>query len=124
MFDGFDNNNGIVDDEADREDETKKRQRVDREAEERKQNEGANQRDRNRAQRNESRAPALQKNENNENNKRERFEQCLQNLVHPFRNRKRLIERHDVFHVGRELLLCFRHELADSLSRLNGVATR
>ena len=73
MFDGFDNNDGIIDDEADREDETKKRQRVDRKAEERKQSESADQRYRNRAQRNESRAPALQKNENNENDQRERF---------------------------------------------------
>ena len=108
-LDCFDNDDCVIDHETDREHESEKRKCVDRKSEQRKQNKRADQRHRHRAQRNERRAPALQENENDEHDERERFKECLQNFVHAFRDRKRLVERHGVIHVAGKPLLCFGH---------------
>ena len=75
-FDCFDNDDRVIDHQADREHETEKRKRVDRESEQRKQHKRADQRNRHGAQRNQRCAPALEKNENDEHDERERFEQA------------------------------------------------
>ena len=69
MFDGLDDNDGVIDDQPDGENQAEQRQRVDGEAERRKDDEGSDQRDRNGQQRNQGGAPSLKKDEDDEDDK-------------------------------------------------------
>ncbi len=66
VLDRLDDDDRVVDDEADREDEAEQRQRVDREAEHRKEDERADERHGHGEQRDQRRAPALQEEEHDD----------------------------------------------------------
>ena len=66
MLDRFDDDDGVVDDQADGEHEAEERERVDGEAEQREKHERADQRNRHGQQRDQRRAPALQEDEDDE----------------------------------------------------------
>ena len=75
VLDRFDDDDGVVNHQADGKHEAEKRKRVDRKAERRKDDERADERNRNRQQRDESGAPALKKDEDDDDDKAERFKQ-------------------------------------------------
>ena len=108
-LDCFDHDNRIIHHETDREDEAEEGERVDRESEQRKQDESANQRDRHRAEWDERGAPALEKNKNDEHDERERFEQRFHYFPHAFSDRECLIERNRIIDVRWKALLRVRH---------------
>ena len=66
MLDRFHDDDGVIDDQTDGEHESEERERVDGEPEERKKHEGADQRDGHGAERDQRRAPALQEDEDDE----------------------------------------------------------
>src|SRR5207245_8741 len=66
LLDGLHHDDGVVDDEADGQHEAEERQRVDRESQQRKDHEGADERDRHRQQRYQRRAEPLQADEDHE----------------------------------------------------------
>ena len=66
MLDRLDDDDRVVDDEADREHQPEERQRVDREAEQREDDEGADERHRHRQHRDERGAPVLQEQEDDD----------------------------------------------------------
>ena len=82
VLDGFDDDDGVVHDEADGEHEAKERKRIDGEAEQREDDERADEGDRHGEQGNESGAPALQKDVDDEDDEGERFEQRVDDLFH------------------------------------------
>src|SRR5439155_16128292 len=104
---GFDNNNRVVNHEADGEHKSEKRKRVDRESEQREHYKRAEQRNRHRAQWNERGAPALQKNKYDDNDQRERLKQHYKDVVQSFSTREGLIQRDYEIHVRRKTLLGF-----------------
>ena len=65
MLDCLDDDNGVIHDEADRENQTKQRERVDRKTKHRKDRKGADERDGHGKQRDKGRAPILQEEEYN-----------------------------------------------------------
>ena len=81
VLDRLDDDDRVVDDEADREHQAEQRQRVDREAEQREERERADQRDRHREQRDQRRAPALQEDEDDEDDQDQRLEERLDDLL-------------------------------------------
>src|SRR5262245_5726270 len=112
MLYGFDDDDGVVDDETDRQHQAEQRQRIDREAEQRKDQEGADQRDRHGEQWNERRAESLQEDEHDDDDEDQRFEQRLDDLLDALGHRQRRVERDDVVEVGRKLLLRVFHQRA------------
>ena len=77
VLDRLDHDDGIVDDETDRQHQPEERQSVDREAQQRKDGERSDQRHRHGQQRNQRRPPALQKDEDDEDHQGERLEERL-----------------------------------------------
>ena len=104
VLDRLDDDDRVVDDQADGEHEPEERQRVDREAEQREDGERADERDRHREQRDERRAPALQEHEDDEDDEHHRLDQRLHDLADAFRHRQRRVERELVVDVRREAL--------------------
>ena len=92
MLDGFDDNDGIVDDETDREHETEERERVHREAKEREERERADERYGHGQQWNERRAPSLKKDEYDEDDQHQGFKKRVLDLVHALRDGERGVE--------------------------------
>ena len=74
-LDVLDDDDRVVDHDADREHEPEQRQRIDREAEAEQHRERADDRDRHREQRDDRRAPGLQEHDHDEHDEQQRFEQ-------------------------------------------------
>ena len=73
----LDDDDGVVDDDADREHQREERQRVDREAECQLDREGADQADRNGDDRNDRGAPRLEEDEDDDDDQDDRLDQCV-----------------------------------------------
>src|SRR6266446_2268789 len=99
MLDGFD------DHDADRENKAEERDVVDRESEGLHRGEGANQRNRNRDERDERRAPGLKKEKDDENNERDCFKKGLLNFMDRLADRHSRIVDNCVVEAGWEALL-------------------
>ena len=123
MLDGFDNDDGVIHHQADGEHETEERERVHRETEHREQREGADQRNRDREQRNERRSPPLQEDEDDEDDQQQRLDQGVLDFLHALRDGERGIQGNDVIEIGREFLLQLRHRLLRTVGRGDGVRT-
>src|ERR1700691_235089 len=119
----FDHNDGIVDHKTDRKHQTKERKRVDGKTEQRKKYECAQQRNRHRKQRNQRGAPALQEDENHEDNERKRDQKSCDDFLHALRDRTRGIQRKHVIQILRKALLHLRHQpihAGGSIYRIRG----
>ncbi len=84
-LDRLDDDDRIVNHQADGEHEAEHRKRIDGEAEQRKKCEGADERNRNGEQRNQRGAPALEENVDHDNHQQERDHQRDQDFAHAFR---------------------------------------
>ena len=93
VLDRLDDDDRVVDDEADGQHEAEERQRVDREAEEREEREGADERHRHGEERDERRAPALEEDEDDEHDQADRLEERLDDLADARFDRRRRVER-------------------------------
>ena len=80
-LDRFHDDDCVIHHQPDRQHQSEERERVDREAEQREQHKCADQRNRNRQQRNQRRPPALQEDEYDDDDQRERLEERLDDLA-------------------------------------------
>ena len=96
MFYRLHDDDGIIDDQSNRQDHTQKRQGIDGESKHGKDHEGRDQRDRNGEQRNERGPQALEKDVDDDNDQEQRFSQCLVDFVDAGADRECRIERGDV----------------------------
>ncbi len=119
----FDNDDCIVYDETDGKDQPKQRQRVDREPEQREENEGAHKRDGDGQQRNQRSAPALQEHEDDDEHQNDCDDQRQNNLLHAFVDGLCRVQRNYVVHILWQTTFQFRHELPDFVCCLNGIGT-
>ncbi len=120
----FDDNDGVIYDEADRQDQPEHRKRVDREAKEREENKRTYQRDGNGQQRDQCSAPVLQKKVDHQDHQNDGNQQGDNELLHAFCNCARLVKRYGVIHILWEALLHLGHQFSDACGRLDGVGTR
>ena len=108
-LDRLDHDDRVINHQPDRKNQPQQRERVDREADGRKEHEGADQRDRNRQDRNQGRAPVLQKDEDHQHHQRDRFEQGLDDFARAFGDRHGGVEDQPLLHVLRKLAREFGH---------------
>ncbi len=81
-FDIFHNDDGIIDQQADRQHHAEQRERVDGIAEQRQNTEGPKQNHRHGHRRDQGRAPALQENEHDDDDQPDCLDQSLDDLIH------------------------------------------
>ena len=112
VLDGLHHDDRVVDDEADGQHEAEERQRVDRESQQRKDHERADQRHRHRQQRDEGGPEALQEDEHDDDHEDEGLDERLDDLPDARAHRQRRVERRHVVEVGGESRL----DLAPSAS--------
>src|SRR6478752_2076996 len=124
MFHRLHDNNGIIDDQSNRQHEPKKRQGVDGESQHRKNGEGSNQRYRNGKQRNQSRPKTLEENVDHQDDQDQSLAQCLVDFVDALTDRERSIQGHNVSKSLGEPPFRLVHHLEDGVSRLQGIAAR
>ena len=117
----FDHDDGIIDDEADRQHQSEERKRVDGETEEREEDESSDQGDGHGQEWNQGGTPALQEQVDDENDQGERDDECLDDFLDAFRDRKSGIERNREVHVVGEALFHLRHQLLDPGSGIDRV---
>ena len=108
MFHRFDHDDGIVHHQPDGEHQAKERQRVDGKAQQRENGERANQRHRNRQQRDQRRPPALQEDEDHQHHQRQRFPERLADLTDSLGDRLGGVDGDLVIQVRRETALSIR----------------
>ena len=96
VFHGLDNDDGVVDHQANGENKTEQRERVDGKSERRKDDECSDERDRNGEQRNQSSSPALEKDEDDEDHEAKRLKERQQYLVDAGRDSLGGVQRHAV----------------------------
>ena len=121
MHDRLDDDNRIVDDDADGEHQAEQREHVDREAEQREEHERADERDRHGHQRDERGTPVLQEDEDDDDDERHRLEQRVLDFRDALGDRQRRIERDQVIHVPREALLQIFHRRLDPVGDVERV---
>ena len=100
----LDHDDGIVDDQSDRQHEAEQRQRIDGKPKQRKERECADQRDRHSQERNERRAPALEEDIDDNDHEDQRLEERVDDLLDAFPHGLSRIERGDIVEIGREAL--------------------
>ena len=118
VHDRLDHDDRVVHHDADREHEAEHRQRVDREAEQREEDECADQRNRDREERNDRRSDVLQEDEDDERHEDQRLDERLQDFVDRGLDRRRRVVDDLVIHVGRKQRLGVLHGLVDRLGGL------
>ena len=118
----LDNDDRVVDDEADGENHGEQRQRIDREVKNDKRRERTDQGDRNSEQRDDRRTPALQENVDNEHNEGECFEERLEYFLNRCGDIIRAVEYRIHLKPRREVFLGFLKNFTDAADRLNGVS--
>ena len=123
-LDALDNYDRVIHNKSDGQHESEHRQCVDRETEQRKEDERAHERDGHSEQRDERGSPVLQEKVNHKDHQRDRDDQGLENFLHPLRNRLRLVQRYGVVDIFWEALFHLRHQLAPACHGLNGVRAR
>ena len=104
-LDVLDDHDGVVDDDADGEDEAEQSQVVEREAERRHDGERADERHRDGDDRDDGRAPGLQEDDDDENHERDRLEQGHIDFVDRVLDEGRRVVDDAVFEPRREIAL-------------------
>ena len=113
MLHGFDDDDGVVDNNTDCQYEAKQREGVDAEAKYRKSDKGAQQRHGNGEHRDDGRAEALEKKVDHEQHEDDRFNERVLYLMHRRLNRRREVERSLVLHVRGELVCALLEDALD-----------
>jgi hypothetical protein len=108
-LDVLDDDDRVVDDDADGEHEPEEREQIHRESENPHAEEGADDRDRHGQQRNDGRAPVLQEDEDHERHESHRDQQRLHDLVNRSGNEGRGIVADFLVHAGGKRFLQLRH---------------
>ena len=121
LFDVFDDDDGVVDNEADREHHGKERQRIDGEIEDDERSERTDERHGDSEQRDDRRAPVLQEDENDEHDERERLGECMEHLLDRRLDVIRRVKDLRHLHAGRQVRLRLFKDFADALDGLHGV---
>ena len=121
LFDILDDDDSIIDDEADGEDHREERQCVDREVEHDERAERTDQGNRNGEQRDDRRAPVLQEDEDDEDDEQQCLEERHENLFDGCADVVRRVEDRRHLHARRQRLLRFIKDLADFADCLHGV---
>ena len=124
MLDGFHHDDGVIDHDADRENEAEERNVVDREPESFHRCECADQRNRNRDERDDRGAPGLEKDQHDENDERDGFEECLLHFVDRLADRNGRVVDNCVVESGGEALLQLSHLLPNRVGRGECVRAR
>src|ERR1700733_1259808 len=119
----FDDHDGVVNHQSYGEHQPEQRKGIDGEAEQRKDGESSDQRDRHRQHGNQGGAPILQEEIDHKNYQHDRDYEGPKDFFHALRDWKRLVEGDGVIDVLREALLHLGHELTDALDRLNRVGS-
>ena len=112
VLDGFHDHDGVIDHDADRKDDAEKRDVVDRESESRHRRESADERNRNGDERDDRRAPGLEKNKHDENDKRDGLEERLLHFVDRLAHGRCRVVDNCVVEPDGEALLELSHFLA------------
>ena len=121
LLDVLDDDDGIVDDEADGKDHREECQCVDREVEHDERAERTNQGDRHREQRDDRRAPVLQEDEDDKDDEQQCLEERHEDLLDGRADVARGVKDGRHLHARRQRLLRFIKDLADFTDRLHGV---
>lgn len=121
VFDGFDDDDGVVDEEADGQDHGEQRQGVDGEIEDLEAGKGPQQRNRNGDERNQRRPAALEEEVNDEGDQQQGFDEGCNNFVDRRRNEGRAIVDDFIIQVRRERLFCLFQYLAGAADGLHGI---
>ena len=114
-LDILDNHDGVVDHDADREDQTEQRQIIDRESERGHHREGADQRHRDRDDRDDRRPPPLQEHQHNDDDERHRLVDRLDQLMDRLGDEFGGVVADIVVEPLREARLELRHRVGDVL---------
>jgi hypothetical protein len=120
----LDHDDGVIDDQADGQDQAEERERVDGEAEQREEHEGADQRHRHGQERDERGPPALQEDEDHQDDQHQGLEEGVLDFLDAFGHRQGGVQGHDVVEVRRKALLEFLHQLFGAVGRLDRVGAR
>ncbi len=123
-LDILDHDDGVVDDDADRQHQPEQRQVVERIADRQKHREGADQRYRNGDHRNHRRAPALQEDDDDQHDQRNRFQQRVHHGVDRLRDELGRVVDDPVFEPRREGLRRGLHLGLDRCGRGERVRSR
>ena len=121
LFDVLDNDDSVIDDEADSQDHREERQRIDGEIEDDERGERADERHRDSEQRDDRRAPVLQEDEDDEHDERERFRERMKHFLDRRLDVIRRVENLRHLHARRQIGLRFLEDLADAGHRLHGI---
>ena len=113
IFDGFDDDDRIIDDQADSQDHCEKRQGIDGESEKQEGGKGTEERYRNRDHRDERGSPVLQENVHDQCYDEERFDEGMHDLFDGGIDEVRVIRADDIGHIIREALRIFFQLLLD-----------
>ncbi len=124
VLDGLHDHDGVVHHEADGEDQTEERERVDGETQEREEGEGADERHRHRDEGNEGGAPVLEEEEDHEDHEDHGLPKGARDLLHPLGDRAARVQPDLVVEVAREALLELRHHRLDAGRDVQGVGPR
>ena len=114
-FDRLHHHDRVVDHQADGEHQPEQGQRVDGEAQERKENERPDQRHRYGEQRNQGGAPALQEEKDDQRDEQHGLEEGDEDLSDSLGHRRRGVQGDGVVEVGRKALLQLRHRRPDTV---------
>ena len=121
---GFHHDDGVIDHQADGEHQAEQREGVDGEAEQREEDEGADQRDGNGQQRNQCGAPALEEDVHHHDHQQDGDSQSLDNFADTLADGARRVERDIVVHACREARFHLGHQLLDAVGGVDGVRPR
>ena len=121
LLDVLDDDDRVIDDEADGEHHREERQRVDGEIEHDERAERTDERDRHGEQRNDRRAPVLQENEDDEDDEQQRFHKGHQDLLDGCADIVRRVEDRRHLHTWRQRLLRLVKNLAHLADGFHGV---
>jgi hypothetical protein len=117
----FDDDDGVVHDDADREHDGEERERVDREAHGRHPRECSDDRHGHGRCGNERRAPVLEEDDDDEQHEQAGLDERLHNFAHGVAHEERVVERQRIFEPLRGAFRQFGELFADALRRLDRV---
>src|SRR5581483_6759018 len=120
-LDGFDDDDGVIDDEADGEDEAEEGEGVDGKTKDGEEGEGADERDGDGEERNERGAPALEENIDDKNDEGESLPEGGEDFLDAAADGKGGVKRNGVIEVGGEAALELGHEVSDAFGGVEGV---
>src|SRR5579862_7873626 len=120
-LDALDDDDRVIDYEADCQHETEKRERVDGKTEQREKYERSYQRNRHSQQRDQCGTPPLKKKKNNNNDKDERDKKSFDYFLDALGYRKRRVEGNGEIHIIWKALFHLRHQCLDAGGSIDSI---